>query len=181
MLAACRTQGDPYAVPPFDLTATDVTGFLDELGAFHGAFHACFVRREPRAHFFHYMAGQFSSLERKSIEPMALSIADGNVRGMQRFISNDVWKEQEMRRIYHGLVAEEMGEPQGMIIFDESGFVKKGQDAVGVARQYCGTIGKVDNCQVGVFVAYSSSKGYALVDKRLFLPEAWFDDAHAER
>src|SRR5687767_12143566 len=65
--------------------------------------------------------------------------------------------------------------------FDETGFVKKGHDSVGVARQYCGTIGKVENCQVGVFAAYASCKGYALVDKRLFLPEAWFDDDHAER
>jgi SRSO17 transposase len=74
-----------------------------------------------------------------------------------------------------------MGEPRGMMIFDESGFVKKGEDSVGVARQYCGTIGKVENCQVGVFAAYASCKGYALVDKRLFLPEAWFDDDHADR
>jgi SRSO17 transposase len=65
------------------------------------------------------------------------------------------------------MVADEMGEPQGMIIFDESGFVQTGQDAVGVARQYCGTLGKVETCQVGVCAAYASSKGYALVDKRL--------------
>src|ERR687895_2350434 len=181
MLAACRTQGDPYAMPPFDLAPADVEGFLDELRAFHGVFQACFVRREPREHFLRYMAGQLSSLERKSIEPMALHIEGGNIRGMQRFISDDVWKEDEMRQTYHDMVADEMGEPQGMIIFDESGFVKKGQDSVGVARQYCGTLGKVENCQVGVFAAYASSKGYALVDKRLFLPETWFDDAHADR
>ena len=127
------------------------------------------------------MAGQLSSLERKSIEPMALHMEGGSIRGMQRFISDDVWKEDEMKRVYHTMVADEMGEPQGMMIFDESGFVKKGEDSVGVARQYCGTIGKVENCQVGVFAAYATSKGYALVDTRLFLPDAWFDDAHAER
>jgi SRSO17 transposase len=181
MLAACRTQQTPDVQPHFDLTGTDVEGFLDQLHEFHQAFHSCFVRREPREHFLHYMAGQLSSLERKSIEPMALHIEGGNIRGMQRFISDDVWKEDEMRQTYHGMVADEMGEPQGMMIFDESGFIKKGQDSVGVARQYCGTIGKVENCQVGVFAAYASSKGYALVDKRLFLPEAWFDDDHAER
>jgi SRSO17 transposase len=181
MLTACRTQQDPDIQPNFDLTGADVEGFLDELYKFHQAFHSCFVRREPREHFLHYMAGQLSSLERKSIEPMAIHIEGGNIRGMQRFISDDVWKEDQMRQTYHGMVADEMGEPQGMILFDESGFVKKGQDSVGVARQYCGTIGKVDNCQVGVFTAYASSKGYALVDKRLFLPEAWFDDDHAER
>jgi SRSO17 transposase len=181
MLAACRTQQNPDVQPNFDLTCTDVEGFLDQLHEFHQAFHSCFVRREPREHFLHYMAGQLSALERKSIEPMAIHIEGGNIRGMQRFISDDVWKADEMRQTYHGMVADEMGEPQGMIIFDESGFVKKGEDSVGVARQYCGPIGKVENCQEGVFAAYASSRGYALVDKRLFLPEAWFDDDHAER
>ena len=181
MLTACRTLQNPDVQPNFDLTCTDVEGFLDQLHEFHQAFHSCFVRREPREHFLHYLAGQLSSLERKSIEPMAMHIEGGNIRGMQRFISDDVWKEDKMRQTYHGMVADEMGEPQGIIIFDESGFVKKGQDSVGVARQYCSTIGKVENCQVGVFAAYASSKGYALVDKPLFLPEAWFDDEHAER
>ena len=74
-----------------------------------------------------------------------------------------------------------MGEPDGVLMFDETGFVKKGQDSVGVARQYCGTLGKVENCQVGVFAAYASRQGYALVDKRLFLPEAWFTEAYAAR
>src|SRR5437588_5333781 len=77
--------------------------------------------------------------------------------------------------------AYEMGEPDGVLIVDESGCVKKGQDSVGVARQYCGTLGKVENSQVGVFAAYASRHGYALVDKRLFMPEQWFSDAYAER
>jgi SRSO17 transposase len=181
MLAACRTQGDPYRVPAFELTPDDVDGFWDELQAFHEAFRSCFVRSEPRQHFFHDMVGQFSSLERKSIEPMAIHMEGGNIRGMQRFISNDVWNEPQMQHIYHGLVTHDMGDPQGVLIFDESGFVKKGQESVGVARQYCGTVGKVENCQVGVFAAYASAKGYALLAKRLFLPESWFDADHAER
>jgi len=74
-----------------------------------------------------------------------------------------------------------MGEPDGVLMFDESGFVKKSTDSVGVARQYGGTLGKVENCQVGVFAAYASRQGYALVDKRLFLPEAWWTDAYAAR
>jgi hypothetical protein len=121
MLASCRTQDDPYTVPPFDLTSDDVDGFLDELQTFHEAFRSCFVRSEPRQHFFHYMAGQFSSLERKSIEPMAIHIEGGSIRGMQRFISDDVWKEPQIQHIYHGMVAHDMGVPQGVLIFDESG------------------------------------------------------------
>ena len=181
MLAACRTEGELFTVPTFDLTPHDVDGFLDELRAFHAQFRHCFSRSEPREHFFNHMVGQFSELERKSIEPMALEVDGGNVRGMQRFISDDVWKEDAMRQTYHGLVTDAMGSPDGVLIFDESGFVKKGKESAGVARQYCGSLGKVENSQVGVFAAYASRHGYALVDKRLFMPEAWFGEDYAER
>src|SRR6266446_9748615 len=79
------------------------------------------------------------------------------------------------------LVTAEMGDPEGVFMFDESGFVKKGKESVGVARQYCGTRGKVDNSQVGVFAAYASRHGYALVDTRLFLPEQWFSEDYKDR
>ena len=181
MLPACRTGGEGFAIPTFDLVPSDVEGFMEELWAFQSIFHDCFARSEPRAHFFDYMVGQFSKLERKSIEPMALQVEGGTIRGLQRFVSDVLWDEAQMRWNYHQLVAEEMGEPDGVLMFDESGFVKKGNDSVGVARQYCGTLGKVENCQVGVFAAYASRQGYALVDKRLFLPDAWFTDAYAAR
>jgi SRSO17 transposase len=181
MLPACRTAGDEFAIPTFDLTPRDVAGFTDELQEFQSLFHDCFPRSEPRAHFFDYMVGQLSPLARKSIEPMALRVPGGSVRGLQRFLSEVPWDEEHMRWTYHQLVAEEMGEPDGVLMFDETGFVKKGTDSVGVARQYCGPLGKVENCQVGVFAGYASRKGYALVDKRLFLPEAWFTDAYAGR
>ena len=146
-----------------------------------GLFHDCFARSEPRAHFFDYMVGQLSPLERKSIEPMALQVEGGTIRGLQRFLSDVSWDEEQMRWNYHQLVADEMGDPDGVLMFDETGFVKKGKDSVGVARQYCGTLGKVENCQVGVFAGYASRHGYALVDKRLFMPEAWFTDEYAAR
>jgi hypothetical protein len=181
MLPACRTEGEGFAIPTFDVVPSDVEGFMDELQEFQSAFHDCFPRSEPRAHFFDYMVGQFSKLERKSIEPMALQVEGGTIRGLQRFISDGVWDEEQMVWNDHQLVAEEMGDPDGVLMFDETGFIKKGQDSVGVARQYCGTLGKVENCQVGVFAGYASRHGYALVDKRLFLPEAWFTDAYAAR
>ncbi len=181
MFVFCRTEGEMFSIPKFDLTPQDVDGFLDELRAFHAQFRVCFSRSEPREHFFNYMVGQFSELERKSIEPMALQVEGGNIRGMQRFISDDVWNEDRMRQTYHDQVAAEMGTPDGVLMFDESGFVKKGKDSVGVARQYCGSLGKVENCQVGVFAAYASRHGYALVDKRLFMPEQWLSDDYAER
>src|SRR5215468_4248577 len=181
MLPACRTAGDEFAIPTFELTPRDVAEFTDELQEFQGLFHDCFPRSEPRAHFFDYMVGQLSPLARKSIEPMALRVPGGSVRGLQRLLSEVPWDEEHMRWTYHQLVAAEMGEPDGVLLFDETGFVKKGQDSVGVARQYCGTLGKVENCQVGVFAGYASRQGYALVDKRLFLPEVWWTEAYAAR
>jgi SRSO17 transposase len=181
MLPACRTEGERFTLPTFDIAPRDVEGLLDELWEFQAAFHDCFPRSEPRAHFFDYMVGQLSQLERKSIEPMALHVEGSTIRGLQRFISDVPWDEGQMRWNYHQLVAEEIGDPNGVLMFDETGFVKKGQDSAGVARQYCGTLGKVENCQVGVFAGYASRHGYALVDKRLFLPEVWFTEAYAAR
>lgn len=181
MLPVCRTEGDRCSIPTFDVTPRDVDGFMDELQEFQAAFHDCFVRSEPREHFFDYMVGQFSELERKSIEPMALQVEGGNIRGMQRFISDATWDEAHMLWTYHHLVADDLGDPNGVVLFDESGFAKKGKESAGVARQYCGTLGKVENCQVGVFAAYASRHGYAFLDKRLFLPEVWFSEAYAKR
>ena len=172
MLPVQRTEGEEFSIPPFDLIPRDVDGFLDELRAFHHHFRGCFARSEPREHFVNSMVGQLSALERQSIEPMALRVAGGNIRGMQRCVRDAVWDTDLMRKTYHGLVAAEMGDPEGVLMFDESGFVKKGKESVGVARQYCGTLGKVDNSQVGVFAAYASRHGYGLVDTRLFMPES---------
>src|SRR5437870_11334236 len=179
MLPACRTPDDVYAIPPFEVTCHDVEGFLDELHEFHTLFRDCFVRREPREHFFRYMVGQFSTLVRKSIEPIAVQTEASSIRAMQRGISDTQWQDERMLQTYHQQVAEEMGEPDGVLMIDETGFVKKGKDSAGVARQYCGTLGKVENGQVGVFAAYASRQGYALVDKRLFLPEPWFTETYA--
>ena len=181
MLPDIRTQDAAFSIPTFDLVPSDVEGFMDELHEFQSAFHDGFARSEPREHFFDYMVGQLSALERKSIEPMALQVEGGTIRGMQRFLSDAVWDEEQMRWTYHHLVADEMGAPDGVLMFDETGFVKKGKESVGVARQYCGTLGKVENCQVGVFAGYASRHGYALVDKQLFLPEPWLTDAYARR
>ena len=132
--------------------------------------------------FFRYMCGQFSEMERKSIEPIALKVENGQVRSMQRAISDAIWdgKTKSLLSIVVS-VNEDMGDPNGVLIFDESGFLKKGNDSVGVAKQYCGSAGKVENCQVGVFVAYASPQGYSLLDKRLFIPEKWFTEEYKDR
>ena len=181
MLPATRCDEYLYKVPKFDLNKGDIKDFNNELSGFHEQFADCFQRSESRDHFFNYMAGQFSPLERKSIEPIALAVEDGNVRAMQRFVSDAPWAENKMAIKYRSFVNDDLGSPEGALIFDESGFVKKGHDSIGVAKQYCGTIGKVDNCQVGVFAGYASENGYALVDKRLFIPRKWFAKDYAGR
>jgi SRSO17 transposase len=181
MLPVTRCDEHLYPVPKFDLGKGDVKDFMNELKGFHEQFYDCFQRSESREHFLKYMAGQFSPLERKSIEPIALAVKDGNVRAMQRFVSDAPWDDDKILTKYRSFVNDDLGSPDGALIFDESSFVKKGQDSIGVAKQYCGTIGKVENCQVGVFAAYVSENGYAMVDKRLFIPEKWFADDYLER
>jgi hypothetical protein len=112
-------------------------------------FRDCFSRQEPRDNFFQYMVGQLSQVERKSIEPIALSVKDAKVRAMQFFVSDVAWEDEDLVSIYRSMIGEDMGDPNGALIFDESGFVKKGNDSAGVARQSCGNIGKVESCQVG--------------------------------
>lgn len=182
MLPACRKDEYVYAIPQCRISVPDVEAFVDELKSFHEKFAGCFGRSEPRENFYHYMVGQLSHLERKSIEPIAVQVTGkAKVRSMQRAVSDAGWDETKMLTTYHAVVAEQMGEPDGVLMFDESGFVKKGNFSAGVARQYCGSIGKVENCQVGVFMGYASRQGYTLVDKRLFFPEKWFEDSYQER
>lgn len=181
MLPVTRRDEHLYSVPKFDIGKGDVKDFINELRGFHEQFADCFHRSESREHFFKYMSGQFSELERKSIEPIALAVKDGNVRAMQRFVSIAQWDDDNILSKYRSFVNDDLGSSNGALIFDESGFLKKGQDSIGVARQYCGTAGKVDNCQVGVFAAYVSDSGYSLVDKRLFIPEQWFTDEYHTR
>jgi SRSO17 transposase len=171
MFPVCRTADETCALPQFALTRRDIATFMDELRGFHTAFRACFARQEPREQFVNSMVGQCSALERKSIEPMAL----------QRLVSDALWDETAMLETSQRLVQDEMGEPAGVLIVDETGLAKKGQDAVGVARQDCGSLGQGEHGQGGVCAAKASRQGDALVDKRLFLPEPWFSDTYRGR
>ncbi len=181
MLPDIRQLDYKYAVPKFDLVRDDIPDLITELKGFHENFTDCFQRSESRDNFYRYMSGQLCHLERKSIEPIAFAIEGAKVRAMQRFVSDAPWDEDKIMSKYRSLLNDDIGHPDGAIIFDESGFAKKGDDSIGVARQYSGNIGKVDNCQVGVFAAYTSPHGYSLIDKRLYVPEHWFSDEYSER
>lgn len=163
--------------PTGRLTAGDIATSADELLAFYAHFQALLRRREQRDWFLFYMCGQLSDLERKTIEPMVLALLGPTVnavRTAQHFIGHGEWQSGPFLEQAQGLVAEWLGEPDGVVIVDGSGFPKQGQQSVGVAWQYCGHLGKLANCQEGVFVVYASRRGYAFVDERLYVPEIWF-------
>ena len=181
MLPQIRSNEHLFSVPKFDINKEDIQEFDNELREFHENFRDCFARSESREHFFNYMVGQFSTLERKSIEPIALAVESGNIRAMQHFVSKVIWDDERILFKYRNMINEDLGDADGALIFDETGYQKKGDDSIGVGKQYCGTIGKVENCQVGVFAAYASPHGYALIDKQLFIPEKWFSEDYALR
>jgi SRSO17 transposase len=143
-----------------------------------------FYRREQRDWSQAYLHGLLLEIPRKSIEPMLLHLrgADRNaVRAVQQFLGEGAWDDATILHQMWQELAADLGDAEGVLILDGSDFPKQGAESVGVARQYCGQLGKTANCQAGVFVAYASQQGYALLSRRLYLPEAWFSDAYAER
>ena len=181
MVPEIRIQDGIFRIPKLSIGEEDVADFMKEFKGFHSQFADCFSREEPRVNFLHYMAGQMSKLERKSIEPIALHVENAKVRAMQHFISDVTWDDERILSKYHEMVAEDLADLDGALIFDESGFVKKGDDSAGVARQYCGSIGKVENSQVGVFSAYATRHGYCFLGNRLYIPEKWFGETYEDR
>jgi SRSO17 transposase len=153
---------------------------VDALAAFHAAFVPAFHRPEQAAAADTYLHGLLSAQPRKTIERIALT-QGVNVRDLQHFIGQSPWPLEPVVARHQQLIADTLGEPEGVVIIDESGVVKQGAASVGVAPQYCGAVGKVANCQVGVYLGYASGQGYTLLDGRVFVPEAWFDDAHADQ
>ncbi len=165
--------------PEVNLGPSDVETLADDLVAYHAEFAPLFRRAEQRRWALAYLHGQLLHLERKSIEPMALALPTGDVQAMQQFISQGAWDDQRLLEHHQLLVAQTLGDrASGVLILDGCDFPKQGKHSVGVARQWCGALGKVANCQASVVAAYASERGYTLVDRRLFLPEAWFDQAH---
>ncbi len=115
------------------------------------------------------------------IEPIALTFLDETeVRGLQQFFGRANFSDEGLLERYQTLLAETLGEAEGFLSVDGSDFPKKGTHSVGAARQYCGRLGKTENCQAGVFVGYATSKGYGLVNRALYMPEEWFSDEKAE-
>ena len=167
--------------PGLNIAPRHIRGLEQKLRAYHRQFAGHFRRKEQRQWSLKYMQGQMLDLKRKSIEPMAQAVEGGNIQGLQQFISEGAWSDAEVMHAHQVRVAETLGQPDGILILDGCDFPKQGDDSVGVARQYCGPLGKIANCQASVVLAYASEAGATLLDRRLFLPQEWFDDAHRER
>jgi SRSO17 transposase len=170
--------------PTKRLTTRDIAASADELLAFQEQFQFLFARQEQRDWFRVYMCGQLSNLERKTIEAMILDLLGTDasaIRTAQHFMSCAPWVVEPFVEHAQKLVAAWLGELDGVVILDGSGFPKQGTHSVGVASQYCGHVGKVTNCQEGVFALYASRRGYAFLDKRLYLPELWFTPKYQKR
>jgi SRSO17 transposase len=128
-----------------------------------------------------YIKGLLGNIKRKSVEPIALEyVGESGVRGLQNFIQRSNFDDEKILCHYQNELAETITSPNGMLSVDGSDFPKKGKNSVGVKRQYCGRLGKVENCQAAVFTAYAGENGYGIIDRELYLPKEWFDDEHAE-
>jgi len=166
--------------PECNLTEQDIEQFLEEMTGYIDMFRPAFQRAEQLEWSKAYLRGLLGDTPRKNVERMALDWGD-TARSMQHFIGQSPWKPEPVTVIHQRLVAETLGEEDGVALIDESGVVKQGDDSVGVAAQYSGSVGKVANSQVGVYLGYASRKGYSLIEGQLFMPESWFDEVHADK
>lgn len=148
-----------------------------ELAELKGRLVSLFRRSETRDQVGLYLDGLIGGVERKNGWQLAERAGDEAPWRMQAVLGRGFWDAEDARDICRNYVVDRLGDPAGVLILDETGFVKKGTHSVGVARQYSGTAGRVENCQIGVFLGYASPKGHALIDRRLYLPQEWSEDA----
>jgi SRSO17 transposase len=159
------------------ITQDTVHTWATELEQVHRRLAPHFVRSEPRQRARSYLAGLLSPIERKNGWQLAEQAGEATPTGMQRVLSGSHWDADAIRDDLRTYVIEHLGDPDAVLVIDETGFLKKGTKSVGVKRQYSGTAGRIENCQVGVFLAYASASGRAFLDRALYLPEEWASDA----
>jgi len=153
---------------------------LDEWGAdfvaFHSRFAGVFGRKEPRAQAAKYLRGLMAQVQRKNSWQVAEAVGDRIPDATQRLLYRAHWKADAARDELQQYVIEVFSDEEGIGVVDETGFIKKGKRSAGVKRQYSGTAGKVENCQIGTFLSYATIKGHVFLDRRLYLPQEWCDD-----
>jgi SRSO17 transposase len=143
---------------------------------FHARFAPVFARSESREQARKYLRGRLAPVERKNGWQMAQAVGDPRPDAMERLLYRAPWDADAARDLLEQFITETFGDPEATLVVDETGFLKKGDKSAGVARQYTGTAGKVEGAQVGVFLSYAAPRGHVLLDRRLFVPEAWASD-----
>src|SRR3954451_6158348 len=163
-----------------DGLVAEVQNWAAGLKEVHARIAGAFARAEPRARVLAYLRGLLGQLERKNGWTLAEAAGEVSPDGMQRLLRTADWNADAVRDALRSYVIERLG-AGGVLIGDATGFIKKGARSAGVGRQYTGTTGKIDNCQIGVFCAYATPAGRALIDRELYLPRAWTDDRDRAR
>jgi SRSO17 transposase len=157
--------------------ASDAHRWADQLDDLVARIAPRFGRIEPRRRARAYLQGLLSPLQRKNGWHLAEAAGDASPDGVQDFLARMHWDADAVRDDLRAYVVEHLGAPEAVLVLDETGFLKKGDKSVGVKRQYSGTAGRIENCQIGVFLTYASRHGHALIDRALYLPETWAGDA----
>lgn len=158
------------------VASVDVDGWVEQFDTAFARIAGRFGRREPRQQARAFLLGLLSDVDTRSCWQLAEQAGYQSPHGMQRLLADAVWDADAVRDDLRAYVADELGEPEGVLILDDTGDLKRGVHTVGVQRQYTGTAGKIENAQVSVFLAYASGKGHALVDRDVYLPRVWTDD-----
>jgi SRSO17 transposase len=167
------------------MTEDEVRAAAERLVQFHDRFAPLFGKAQAQDHAYIYVKGLMVCPERKSIEPIAINVGDGQVSALQKFINIAPWDHADVQAEVQSAFADELvptaaESPIGVVgVVDESGFAKKGDHSAGVGRQHNGRLGKEDNCQVGVFLVGVTPGGSALLDHQLYLPESWCEESRA--
>jgi len=170
-----QTKPTTQRFAPFPAEA-DLHTWAAELDAVAEKLAVRFERAEPRQRALRYLTGLLSTAERKNGWQLAELAGEATPDGMQRLLSAAHWDADAVRDDLVVYVLEHLADPAAVLVLDETGFVKKGTKSVGVAPQYCGTVGKIANCQIGVFLAYATRHGPVLLDRALYLPKEWAED-----
>lgn len=156
---------------------TQIAAWQGELAALHERIAPRFVRPEVRERAGRFLGGLLAPVERRNGWRVAEQLGERSPDGVQRLLRTARWDADAVRDDLRAYVVERLGDPTAVLVIDETGFLKKGAKSAGVARQYSGTAGRIENCQIGVFLAYASPRGRAFLDRALYLPKAWTADA----
>jgi SRSO17 transposase len=165
---------EPTHHPDVSMPRLDALG--EDFAAFHARFAPLFARPEPRRKAQEYVRTLMGPVERRNGWQMAEAMGDVTPDPTQRLLYHARWSAVGARDRLQDFIVEQFGDPEAVGVLDETGFLKRGDASVGVARQYTGTAGKVENCQVGVFLSYAGARGHALLDRALYMPQSWCND-----